>query len=248
MNVPISYGYNRSKNKEIGRCTVCLLVCKGCEIMPIKIEVDQSVKNIEKKMGEMPQEIEKANKDLAYDLKRRTPAQVKKAVREVYAVDASGYRSASISPKVVPKAGGSVELQLEYKGRNLSLKHFHQKRVGPRSRRSDKTMAPGSAFWGRPDVIMVRQPKRYGIYAEIIKGKKVVLGGHAFITTANGATNMAFRREDGASRYPIKAIKTLGVPEMITGRARPKVQKNIDEMMEKRYEHMLDRVALKLTK
>lgn len=71
--------------------------------------------------------------------------------------------------------------------------------------------------------------------------KRVNLGGSVFLGSNKGAGLIPFQRE-GDSRTPVKSIKTVSVPQMITNdQVAEHIQKNIDEGLAKRLEHHTER-------
>lgn len=62
---------------------------------------------------------------------------------------------------------------------------------------------------------------------------------------AKGSTQIPFQRES-ESRYPIKSIKTLSVPQMIENeKVQPLIQQNIDEGLSKRLENHVKQMLAK---
>lgn len=181
----------------------------------ISIDTDGIKEGLEKKQGNMA----KAVKATVSDFKKRAPGWISKGIREVYGVD----------PKSITEAKGPIEdagtirlggvnvknCAIKYEGRVLTPVHFK--------------MTP-----------KVRPKRRYKVKAAIFKGQKKVLHPAAFLGS-NGKNNIAFIRK-GKERLPIKAIKTLSVPQMITSdKAEEQISNLINENMEKRLQNNIKR-------
>lgn len=175
------------------------------------------------------------------DFKTRAPAWVTKAVREHYGVDASAVREAAMKPRrgktSIKVAGITVDgATLEYKGRTLTPVHFKMSpKRAPEGKQRRAVRIPGQAIAGGSPVAMIQPPKAYKVKATIIKGKRVSLPHGTFITSANNAT-LPFQRTS-EKRYPIEAVRTLSVPQMIDGRAHDAVYQKMSEELGKRFEH-----------
>lgn len=175
------------------------------------------------------------------DFNKRAPAWVSKGIRQHYGVDAGAIKEAAKAPKrgrtSIKVKGITVDgATLVYKGRTLTPTHF---KMSPKSRPTAQQKkllrVPGQAIAGSP-VAMIRPPKRYTVKATIIKGQRTSLGAGTFITDSNGAT-LPFQKIDGAKRGPIKAVRTLSVPQMIEGRARETIEQTISQKLGERFEH-----------
>ena len=87
---------------------------------------------------------------------------------------------------------------------------------------------------------MVKAPAPYSITAEIKKGKRVTLSDEAFLGTNKGTGMIPYQR-DGDGRTPIRSIKTVSVPQMVTNpEVAEQIQKNIDEGLSKRLQHHVE--------
>ena len=93
---------------------------------------------------------------------------------------------------------------------------------------------------------MVRPPAPYNITAEVYRGKRKTIGGTAFLGSNGGGGYIPFQRE-GDGRTPIKSIKTVSVPQMITNpQVSEKITEAIDEGLRKRLEHHLEQEMKKV--
>ena len=91
------------------------------------------------------------------------------------------------------------------------------------------------------------QPKPYKIMAQIVRGRSVPIPGHAFITEINGK-RIVFQRT-GSKRFPINAIPTVTVPQMIrSDRAAKAVQLGISFVVTKRSQYQFGRLEKTVAK
>ena len=57
-----------------------------------------------------------------------------------------------------------------------------------------------------------------------------------FIASGNGGSTLPFQRT-GEGRTPIEAVRTLSVPQMISGKAKDTIEDMISEKLEASFEH-----------
>ena len=57
-----------------------------------------------------------------------------------------------------------------------------------------------------------------------------------FIAAGNGGASLPFPRT-GEGRTPIEAVRTISVPQMISGKAKETIEELIGTNLEKRFEH-----------
>lgn len=182
----------------------------------ISVNIDDVIKGLDER--------KKASKKVVQrtigDMKTRAPGWVAKAVREEYNVDAAEVKKSCHPGKYGGISfGGEVvdNIALIYKGRVLTPTHFGMKPTARPARKS------------------------YTVTAEIKKGARKALSSKAFLAHSGGGASKSipFQRT-GTARLPIEAIKTLSVPQMIqdgNGNLKPKVDKTINENLEKRFNH-----------
>lgn len=184
-------------------------------------KIREEIKKTEK---ETQGAVQKAIKDAA----NRAPAQVTKAVTAVYGIKSSEVTAAGGAAKRGKKTVGQIKvsgvtaetIQLTYSGRPLTLTHFG--------------MTPKQRPEGN---------RKYTVKAAILKGRRIGFEG-AFVQTANNAT-LAFVRE-GKARYPIKAIKTTSIPQMIGNEnVAADIQQRIDDVLQDRIAHYTERALQK---
>lgn len=178
------------------------------------------------------------------DFTSRAPGWVSKGIRQHYGVDTAAIKDAGPKTKKgatnIKVAGVSVDgATLEYKGRTLTTTHFSQ---SPKSRPSGQQArtikVPGQAVntaAGSP-VATIHPPKRYTVKATILKGSRASMKPGTFIASGNGGSTLPFQRT-GDGRTPIEAVRTLSVPQMISGKAKDTIEEMISEKLEQRFEH-----------
>lgn len=195
------------------------------------------------KIGKLKEGGETAIKRTVSDFTSRAPGWISKGIRQHYGVDTAAIKGAGPSTKKgathVHVAGIAVDAAaLEYKGRTLTTTHFGQSpKAAPSGRQSKKIRVPGQAVKtdGGSPVAMISPPKKYTVKATIIKGNRASFAPGTFIASSNGAT-LPFQRK-GTARTPVEAVRTLSVPQMISGKAKETIEQLISENIEKRFEH-----------
>lgn len=205
--------------------------------------------DIVKKLKRLENGGEVAIKRTVSDFASRAPGWVSKGITVHYGVDRAAIKEAAKGSKrgrpTFKVAGIQVaNVQLEYKGGLLTPLHF---KMTPKSRNpnglTDKFQkVPGQAvnFKKTPpgQVATVRTPKPYSVEATIIKGKKAKLSSAAYVNVGkkNKEVQLPFQRS-GDARLPVEVIRTLSVPQMIDGRARETIEKEINTNLEKRFKN-----------
>lgn len=181
----------------------------------LTVTVSDIKKDLEKKQSQFAKAINATTSDFG----RRGQGWVSQEVRKVYNTDLKTIKSTYKGYKKEGKIRvGGVQIdnvKLLYQGRTLTLSHFG---MTPKARPS----------------------KPYQVKAAVLKGAKKVVASDAFVGSPKGVT-LAFRRE-GSERLPIKALRALSVPQMVTSdRTEPSISKRISEELEKRWEHNVER-------
>lgn len=178
------------------------------------------------------------------DFTSRAPAWVSKGIREHYGVDTAAINEAGPKKKKgashINVAGVSVAgASLEYKGRTLTPLHFKMSpKARPTTQQAKQIRVPGQTISTGSPVAMVRPPKKYTVRATIIKGSRAAMKQGTFIASGNGGSTLPFQRT-GEGRTPIEAVRTLSVPQMISGRAKDTIEELISTNLEKRFEHYI---------
>lgn len=199
------------------------------------MQPDVKVPNFAKLVGNLKalnKDVDKAISRTISDCKTRAPAQVTKAVTAVYGIKSGEVTAAGKTAKGSAKTVGSIKVkgvavdsvQLTYTGRLLTPTHF--------------SMTPKK----RPEA-----GKKYKVKAAVFKGQKKVLGSGVFLAPSGsaGTIEIPFKRTT-KKRYPIEAVKTVSIPQMITNETvAADIQTRIDELLAKRLEHNTERIASK---
>jgi hypothetical protein len=167
------------------------------------------------------------------DFKSRGPAQVRKAVGQVYNITNKELKG-DLDPEISKKKVGSIRLggrtvgnlALVYTGRALTPRHFKMNPL-------DTYSHAGNA-------------RKKIVKATIIKGRRIALGSNVFTAPGKaGKTKgtgqfLPFQRTS-APRLPIDVVRTIGVPQMIQlkdGSPNPRTAPRIDyflwDMLDKR--------------
>lgn len=208
--------------------------------------LDISLKNaakIKKVINDLRPASERVLQSTVNDFKTRAPGWVRKEITKVYNI-----KPAEITPGATKKVKGSDikaavkqagniraagdtidSARLIYSGRLLTPSHFSMK----------PTKRPLSA---RDENGRVRKKAgTYTVSAEIFKGARKNLGSDVFLGSNKGNGYIPFQRM-GSSRYPIKSVKTLSVPQMIASvRVAPAIAKSINDNIAKRFDHYAKR-------
>lgn len=187
---------------------------------------------------------ETAIKRTVSDFTTRAPAWVSKGIRQHYGVDTAAIKEAGPKTKKgatsIKVSGISVDgATLEYKGRTLTPTHFKMSpKVRPSGQQAKQIRVPGQAIAtakGSP-VAMIRPPKKYTVKATILKGGRASMKPGTFIASGNGGATLPFQRTD-EGRTPIEAVRTLSVPQMISGKAKQTIEETISTKLAERFEH-----------
>lgn len=210
----------------------------------IKITME-GVDSVRKRLDKIDTGMSKAIQRTIGDVEKRAPAWISKGVRAHYGVDAGAIKEAQRPPKRgafrTEISGTPVDgLEFRYRGRRLTPLHFKMSPTSPPTERQqgryNRVAYEGTGFR------MTRPVKPYKIKATFIKGERATLssgrkGTRRYLAPAKGGQILPFARRDGERAGEV--IHTLSVPQMIDGRARQDVQKNLDEGTKKRFENAI---------
>jgi hypothetical protein len=194
----------------------------------IKLEIS-NIERVLMQISGQQKVLAKALEATTKDFKSRAPSKISKRIREVYGVKAADIKATQKGARTngtINVAGINVDnVELAYSGRLLTPTHFN---MTPKTR-------PAS--------------KKYTVKATIKKGHKTVLSSRTFLALSGkaGSIQIPFQRV-GTSRYPIKAIKTLSAPQMITNETdgvAENISKDINELLNSRLEHNIKRFEAK---
>jgi len=150
-----------------------------------------------------------------------TKAQISKIVRQEYVIKARDVKDTISTKRATPQ---NPEAAIISKGRLLTI--YHHFRVSPK-RHHD----PGT---GR----MLK--KRRKLNVTIKKGQRKQLPG-AWIGFRRGSGTPQVWIREGKSRYPVKVLRSLSVPQMISNEgSMNKIQEHAQEVLEKRLQHEME--------
>lgn len=181
----------------------------------------KNLKKIEDDIKEKEANLVKAVNATTNDFKRRGHGWISQEVTQVYAIKKKDVTKTKKGAKVNGKvsiAGVKLNnIEIEYKGSLLTPVHF---KMTPKKRPARK---------------------EYRVSAEIKKGSKARLPKNVFLADNGRGTEIPFQRE-GADRLPIKSVKSVSVPQMITNKdTAGRIQERINTELEKRLAHNIER-------
>lgn len=198
----------------------------------MSIDVKTNFEKASKQIDQINKYSETAIQRTTNDFVSRAPAWVSKAVASVYGVSTKDVKSAY--KKGAGKASGKVKVKgvqidnkvLFYQGRVLTPTHFKM----------------------RPSKAPKTKKRAKEVTAEIFKGRRKGLGSKVFLAGNGSGKAIPFVRK-GDSAYPIKAIRTLSVPQMITNKkVKGLINDSINENLQKRLEHHVDTQLKRMNK
>lgn len=191
--------------------------------MAVKVSID-NLREVKKNLEEIGKVPEKITRATVSDIRSRAPAWVSQCVRGVYGISAKDLSKPDIK-KGGPKKAGTVQVKgdtiesllMIYRGRVLTPTHFGM---------TPRTLPKG---------------KRYTVKAAVFKGRKKPLGHSVFLGSNKGGGYIPFQRTTGKA-YPIKAVKTLSLPQMIDNETvNAQIGIKLTEEIGKRFEHAKNR-------
>lgn len=199
----------------------------------------------------------KAIKNTVNDVKARAPGWISDEVRKEYNIKKSEIMPAKKGQSGskatnIQVTGETIEtMTLVYTGSPLTPLHFSMTPKKPAALTDKRRAIPGEGINAKGgaaiDVAMVHVRKKYSITLQIKKGKKEKLRGKygtpPFIApAAKGATTMIPFQRSPEGKYPVTAIHTLSVPQMIDNeKVNANIYKKLNEETAKRLQHNLDR-------
>ena len=206
------------------------------------MNVSVTLSNYRKQLEELEKKQEKAIQSAVNDCKSRAPAQVTKTVTAAYGIKAGEVTAAGKAAKGGAKTVGSIKIdgvaintiQLTYNGRVLTPSHFS---MTPKQRPEGgrKYTVKAEITKGKKSVTTAGKP-------DGTKGKKKRLGTGMFLAPGGGTSEIPFRRQT-AKRLPIDAIRTVGIPQMITNEQNAAlISERINELLQERVAHQVDRM------
>lgn len=221
------------------------------------ISIKANIDNVIKGLDQEKVNAEKVVRRTMGDMRSRGPGWVSKAVKEEYnisnkdnVVNQACHVETAGSTTI---AGTSVDnVSLIYKGRSLTYTHFGMKSkvsgkkgvaLVPSINITPKGKVGPVATIGTPAPKTISVTVKRGI-THILHGKSRNDGLPFLLRSGGkGTKEIPFQRE-GKNRYPLVALKTVSVPQMIQdgeGNTKPKVAEAINTGLEKRFEHYCKR-------
>ena len=214
--------------------------------MAVKVKM-KDAKKLQRQIEKMGPLGERAVKRTVSEFAKRGPGWVSAGIREHYTVKVAAIKRAGPTKKKGEARGTSggrtvAGVSLTYKGRPLTLDNFDMKpKKMSKARKRKKVMIPGAAFENQPKIAFVRMPTKKTLTAEVVIGKKLQFGDRAFVAPIKGK-QLAVQREEGAARKPLKIIRNVSVPQMITGKeAKETIERRISEGVQGRFDHYMER-------
>lgn len=223
-----------------------LLSWKWGAAMSITVQISdmQALKRKLKALEKAPQKV--INSTIG-DMKKRVPSWIATEVSQEY-----GIKKAEITGQKVGKVrvrGESLEnIQITYTGRVLTPTHF-----------SMSPTAPKAGAYTLKATIIKGQRSTMGKVKKLTKKQRAALGKnfrregtrssdhspimlmHTGAGSADKTQYIPFQRKS-KNRSDVQAIKTISLPQMVSSeRTMPGIQKVIDENLEKRLDHYMDR-------
>lgn len=180
----------------------------------------KNLKEVKADLQKTEEQVAKAVNATTSDFAKRGPGWISQEVIDVYAISQKDIKKNTMRPKYNGKiciAGLKLNnVEIKYKGRLLTITHFK--------------MTPKK-----------RPKKSYRVSAEIKKGNKARMPKGVFLGGNGGGKDIPFQRE-GKERLPIRSVKSLSVPQMVTNKdVSDNIQKRINTELEKRLDNNLKR-------
>lgn len=217
----------------------------------------ESLDSLLKQVQQIKEGGEKAIKNTVNDIKARAPGWISDEVRKEYNIKKSEIMPAkngqsSDKAASIRVTGETIEtITLVYSGSPLTPLHFSMTPKKPAALTDKRRAIPGEGITAKGgaalSVAMARVRKKRSITLQIKKGKKEKLKGKygtpPFIAPAasGSKTMIPFQRSPGG-KYPVTAIHTLSVPQMVDNeKVNTAIYKKLNEETAKRLQHNLDR-------
>lgn len=174
----------------------------------------KELKNIKIKLGDFEKQIPGATASALNRTLTYTATQTNRLVREEYSIKAKDVKKTIKKHKA---SKSNLYAYLESTGHTISLGRFPHK-----PRKYSKR--------GKPVEVKIKKSSGY---------KKVNTNPKAFVQNMNGATNV-FKRV-GKKRLPVRVLRTLSVPQMISNPDRiKKIQEAAGKKLEERVQHEIN--------
>lgn len=208
--------------------------------MPVKVSFDGS-KQLRKELKRLEEAPKKALQSTFSDIRKRAPVWVAQEVSKVYGVKKSEVNGGEIG-KVYIQGDSVKDVSITYKGRVLTPTHFGM---------TPKTPPAGRGYTLKASIIKGSKATM-GQVKKLSKKQRAALGKNfrkegtqnssssPIMLMRTGGTYIPFQRVS-TNRKDVRAIKTLSLPQMVSGRASEGIDRAITENVGKRLEHQMNR-------
>jgi hypothetical protein len=215
-------------------------------MMAVKIQI-KDMAALKKKLRAMEKAPQKVVNGVMGDIRKRAPSWVATEVAQTYGVKKAEITGQKIG--TVKVRGASLEdVQIVYTGRVLTPTHFSMSPTAPKegSYTLKATVIKGQrTAMGKVKKLTKKQRAALG---KNFRGEGTRSSDHSPIMlmhTGAGSSDktqyIPFQRKS-KNRSDVQAIKTISLPQMVSSeRTMPGIQKVIDENLEKRLDHYMDR-------
>jgi hypothetical protein len=213
-----------------------------------------------KDYAKLCQKLKKLNKDsetvisrTVSDFKTRAPGWVAQEVTKEYTIKKGEVNDSKTGTKKAGsiRTGGKVidNLQIIYKGRELTPIHFKMSPKKPSTARQGTRLIPGQYTTSSSKVVVARPLKEQTITFEVHKGQRKVLRGEyepkPFLASNGYGQYIPFQRRS-EDRNDLKGIKSTSVPQMIENEdVKANIEDRIDQELQKRLEHHAEQIMMK---
>lgn len=219
--------------------------------MAIKVSFEGS-KKLLKELARLEQAPKKALHATLSDVRKRAPGWVAQEVSKVYGIKKSDITSRSVGDLEM-KGNGLSDLELHYSGRQLTPIHFS---MTPKTPPAGHSYTLKAAFIrGKKETIgevkKLTKKQRQALGKNFRKQNRIASMSSPYLlmgTKAKSDDKVQYipfqRREEWKSdKTPrgVRPMKNISLPQMIDGRARPGIEQAINENVEKRLTHNMNR-------
>lgn len=195
----------------------------------------------------------KAMKATTSDMKKRLPGRIADDVRTRYNIKKSevmptGSGKGKKAGTIRVKGEKLSDVALVYRGRRLTHTHFGLTPKAPPEPKGLPEKGPGARKHRRLKGAerSAMKKRRRTLKATVIKGQKKVIHTKAFLVHTGAVDEsktqyIPFIRK-GKKAMPLKAIKTLSVPQMVDNpNVRPLIEQDVDKLIRDRLAHNVRR-------
>ena len=195
---------------------------------------------LKKKIDDMKVAPRKVLESVTNDARKRVPPWIAAEVAKEYGVKKAEVNSGKIG-KMTMKGERIDSLKIIYTGRVLTPTHFG---MTPK--------APGKNAYTLKATIIKGQKATLGKVKKLTKKQRQLLARNfrregtrssphsPVMLMPTGSTYIPFQRKS-PNRKDVEAVKTLSLPQMVSGRASEGITKAINEGLEKRLDHHMKR-------